>query len=135
VKTHDEAIPAIQDAVQSKGPYQAFMIFMGTAPFEPFDFFDLLGSELKIIVSSSAGYNEFPIDWLTGKKIWFCNTKHAVAEPTADMAIFLTLATIRDTSRAEKNAREGRWRADHAPSTDPAGLVLGILGLGAIGKV
>ena len=39
------------------------------------------------------------------KGIWFCNTKHAVSEPTADMAMFLTLAVTRDTSRSEKSAR------------------------------
>lgn len=108
---------------------------MGTAPFEPFDYFDLLLPDLKIVVSASAGYNEFPMEWMTENKIWFCNTRHAVAEPTADMALFLTLATIRDTSRAEKSARDRKWRNDHAFCQDPTGLVLGIVGLGAIGKV
>jgi lactate dehydrogenase-like 2-hydroxyacid dehydrogenase len=110
---------------------------MGTMPFEPLDadFFGPLVPDLKIIVSASAGYNEFPIEWMTQNGIWFCNTRHAVSEPTADMALFLTLAVVRDTSRAEKSARDGLWRNDHVPSTDPSGLTLGIIGLGAIGKV
>lgn len=110
---------------------------MGTGPFEPFnaELFGPLLPDCKIIVSASAGYNEFPIEWMSENGIWFCNTLHAVSEPTADMAMFLTIAVIRDTSRAEKSARGGRWRSDHVPAADPAGLLLGIIGLGAIGKV
>lgn len=58
-----------------------------------------------------------------------------MSEPTADMTMFLTLAVCRDTTRAEKSVRSGLWRADHVPCTDPSGLTVGILGLGAIGKV
>jgi lactate dehydrogenase-like 2-hydroxyacid dehydrogenase len=110
---------------------------MGTKPYEPFtpEFLAPLLPRCKIVVSASAGYEEFPIDWLTEKGVWFCNTRHSVSEPTADMAMFLTLAVIRDTSRAEKSARAGLWRNDHVPCTDPSGLKLGIIGMGAIGKV
>jgi lactate dehydrogenase-like 2-hydroxyacid dehydrogenase len=133
VSNRAEAIAAITAALKS-GPYQAFIVLMGTVPFEPFDYFPMLLPDVKIIVSASAGYNEFPVDWMTENKIWFCNTRYAVAEPTADMALFLTLATIRDTSRSEKSVREGKWRNDHVPCKDPTDLVLGIVGLGAIGK-
>lgn len=134
VKNRAEAIPALKSAIANSGPYQAFMILMGTAPFEPFDYFEPLLPQCKIIVSASAGYNEFPVDWMTQNGVWFCNTRNAVAEPTADMAVFLTLAVVRDTSRAEKSARAGLWRNDHVPCTDPTGLTMGIIGLGAIGK-
>ena len=110
---------------------------MGTAPFEPFDreLFAPLVPDCKIIVSASAGYNEFPVEWMTENGVWFCNTRNAVSEPTADMALFLTLAVCRDTTRAEKSIRSGLWRNDHVPCTDPSDLVVGIIGLGAIGKV
>jgi phosphoglycerate dehydrogenase-like enzyme len=111
------------------------MILMGTAPFEPFDYFESLLPDCKIVVSASAGYNEFPVDWMTERGIWFCNTKNAIAEPTADMAILLTLAVVRDFIRADKSARAGLWRNDHVTCTDPTGLTLGIIGMGAIGKV
>ena len=51
------------------------------------------------------------------------------------MAMFLTLATVRDTSRAERDMKEKKWRNDYVPAKDPTGLTLGIVGLGAIGKV
>lgn len=71
---------------------------------------------------------------MTRNKIWFCNTVNAVAEATADMAMFLTLAVLRNTTVAEKQARNGSWKANIVPSRDPAGLTLGIVGAGAIGK-
>lgn len=109
---------------------------MGTIPYEPFDE-DLLsdiGPQCRIAVSASAGYNEFDIDWFTRAGIWFCNAVHAVSEATADMAIFLALAVVRNTTVAEKQARAGEWKTGLTPSGDPSGKVLGIVGLGGIGK-
>lgn len=125
--------------IEKDGPIHAFIIRMGTPPYEPFDE-DLLGPLLphcRIIASASAGFNEFPVDWLASKGVWFCNTIDAVAEPTADMAMFLTLAVLRNTTVAEKSARSGSWRAipGIVPAKDPSGLTLGIVGMGAIGKV
>ncbi|KAL5341013.1 hypothetical protein BJX70DRAFT_396390 [Aspergillus crustosus] len=123
--------------IAENGPIDAFIIRMGTPPYEPFDA-DLLSAltpHCKIIVSASAGFNEFDVDWMTSQGIWFCNTVDAVAEATADMAIFLTLAVLRNTSLAERRVRSGLWRsAELVPGRDPTGLTLGIIGLGAIGK-
>jgi lactate dehydrogenase-like 2-hydroxyacid dehydrogenase len=119
------------------GPVDAFIVRMGTPPYEPFDE-GLLGALLphcKIITSASAGFNEFDVDWMTRNGVWFCNTRNAVAEATADMAIFLMLAVLRDTTRAERGARGDTWKTGIVPSRDPAGLTLGIVGMGAIGKV
>ena len=95
--------------IQKNGPVDAFIIRMGTIPYEPFDegLLSSLVPGCKIIVSASAGYNEFDVEWMAREKMWFCNTVDAVAEATADMAIFLTLAALRNTSNAEKSARSG----------------------------
>lgn len=129
----------LREDIQKNGPVDAFIIRMGTPPYEPFDK-DLLGAlvpNCRIIASASAGYNEFDVDWMTSEKITFCNTVDGVAEATADMAMFLTLAVLRNTSQAERAARGGTWRGAPGiiPARDPSGLTLGILGMGAIGKV
>ncbi|KAK9421265.1 putative D-isomer specific 2-hydroxyacid dehydrogenase NAD-binding domain-containing protein [Seiridium unicorne] len=128
----------IPEDIKKNGPIDAFIIRMGTPPYEPFDE-DLLKDLVpgcKIITSASAGFNEFDVDWMASKGMWFCNTVNAVAEATADMAIFLTLATLRNTTNAEKSARSGTWRAgaNLVPAADPSGLTLGIVGMGSIGK-
>jgi len=123
--------------IAKDGPVDAFIVRMGTPAYEPFDE-ELLGAlvpQCKIIASASAGYNEFDVNWMTEKKIWFCNTIDAVAEATADMAMFLILAVLRNSTVAERQARNGTWKQGIVPSKDPAGLALGIVGLGSIGKV
>ncbi|KAJ5216929.1 D-isomer specific 2-hydroxyacid dehydrogenase NAD-binding [Penicillium chermesinum] len=126
--------------IAANGPIDAFIIRMGTPPFEPFDE-GLLGAlvpNCKIIVSASAGYNEFDLQWMNKEGILFCNTLDAVAEATADMALFLILAVLRNTWNAEKSLRNGIWRLSGCdnlvPTRDPSGLTLGIVGMGAIGK-
>lgn len=109
---------------------------MGTIPYEPYDK-HLLGAlvpDCEVIVSASAGYNEFDVPWMTSAGIYFCNTIDAVSEGTADMAIFLILATVRNASVAERQARAGDWKTGLTPSKDPHGKVLGVLGMGSIGK-
>ncbi|KAM0369573.1 hypothetical protein ACHAPK_006214 [Fusarium culmorum] len=108
---------------------------MGRPPYRPFDkIFKLLAPQCKIIASAAAGYDDLAEEWCTEQGIWLCNSVDAVAEATADMAFFLTLAVIRDTYRGERCLREGNWRGPVVPSRDPWGLTLGIVGMGAIGK-
>jgi lactate dehydrogenase-like 2-hydroxyacid dehydrogenase len=122
--------------VKQDGPFQALVIKMGTIPYEPYDE-DLLHSitpDCEIIVSASAGYNEFDVTWMASAGIYFCNTVDAVSEATADMALFLILATVRNTTNAERQARTGEWKTGLTPSQDTHGKALGIVGMGAIGK-
>ncbi|KAL1884449.1 hypothetical protein Plec18167_002037 [Paecilomyces lecythidis] len=134
-----EAIKLLPSFIEQNGPVDAFIIRMGTLDYEPFDQ-ELLGPlvpHCRIIASASAGYNEFDVDWMTSQGIWFTNTVDGVAEATADMAMFLILAVLRNTTVAEKCARSGKWRGvpGLVPARDPTGLTLGIVGMGAIGKV
>lgn len=132
-----ETIAKIPKLIAEKGPIDGFIIRMGTPPYEPFDKGLLSGlvPDCKIITSASAGYNEFDVDWMTKKGIVFCNSVDAVAEATADMAVWLLLSVLRNTSNAERSARVGKWRSNLVPVRDPAGLTLGIVGMGSIGKV
>ncbi|KAL3295201.1 glycerate-and formate-dehydrogenase [Colletotrichum asianum] len=124
-------------ARNSDGPFDAVLIGMGNGGYERFDE-GLLGPllpELKIVASVNAGYSEFDMEWFNKNKIVVTNTVDAVAEPTADIAIFLMLGALRDTSRLEAEIRNGRWRGgSKLPLLDPKGRTLGIVGMGKIGK-
>lgn len=137
--THQEMREKLPEDIEQHGPIDAFIIRMGTPPYEPFseDIFGMMLPSCRIVVSGSAGYNEFPVQWLASQGVYFCNTLDAVAEATADMTIFLILAALRNTTNGEKSARAGTWRsvAGLIPARDPSGLTLGIVGLGSIGKV
>ncbi|KAF4201965.1 hypothetical protein CNMCM8927_000879 [Aspergillus lentulus] len=133
-----EVLEMLPECIRKDGPVDAFVIRMGTPPYEPFDekLLSSLVPDCKIIVSASAGYNEFDIKWMAQKGIWFCNTIDAVAEATADMTIFLILAVLRNTTNAERSVRGGTWKQSPGlvPARDPCGLTLGIVGLGSVGK-
>ncbi|KAI8663140.1 hypothetical protein LRP88_07341 [Fusarium phalaenopsidis] len=129
----------LPELISKGGPIDAFIIRMGTPPYEPFDkdLLEALVPDCRIITSASAGYNEFDIEWMSKSNVIFCNSVDAVAEATADMAMFLTLAVLRNTSNAERIAKSGKWRGEAGvliPARDPTNLTLGIVGMGSIGK-
>ena len=102
----------LPEDIKENGPIDAFIIRMGTPPFEPFDE-DLLkdlAPSCKVIASASAGYNEFDVDWMANEGMIFCNSVDAVSEATADIAIFLILAVLRNSSNGERSANAGTWR-------------------------
>ncbi|KAI9733045.1 MAG: hypothetical protein M1834_003590 [Cirrosporium novae-zelandiae] len=131
-----QTVHDVAERVAWSGPYDALLARLGSSAYSPFDaeFLQPLIPHCKILASSSAGFDKVDVDWLTKNGMWFCNTRGAVSEATADMAMFLILAVLRDTYRAEKNAREGLWRTNLRTSTDPGGKILGIVGMGSIGK-
>ncbi|KAF9891254.1 hypothetical protein FE257_004818 [Aspergillus nanangensis] len=122
--------------VRESGPFDAVIILMGIGPYEPFDeeLLRPLLPQCKIMASASAGYNEFDVEWMTRNGMVFCNSRNAVNEATADMALFMILGILRDTQRLQTSIAEGTWRGGLAPTRDPSGLKLGIIGMGAIGR-
>ncbi|KAH8777109.1 D-3-phosphoglycerate dehydrogenase [Hyaloscypha sp. PMI_1271] len=131
--TRIDTIANLKTRVSHSGPYDALMIHDLDLIIDEEMLTPLLPG-LKVVVSASAGYNEFDVNFMTANGIWFCNARHAVSEATADMAVFLILAVVRDTTRGEKQVRDGRWRGQITPTLDPNGLTLGIIGMGGIGK-
>jgi lactate dehydrogenase-like 2-hydroxyacid dehydrogenase len=135
VSTRAEALEAIPKIVATRGPYQSLVCRLGPQPFEPFDS-ELLGPllpDLRIVVSAQRGFDDFHVDWMTRQGIWFCNTRDAMIESTAEMALFLTMAVIRNTSRAEHSLRSGEWRGRLPLSRDLRSVTLGLVGVGSIG--
>ncbi|CAI7653567.1 unnamed protein product [Penicillium glandicola] len=129
-------VAAVAQAAKDAGPFDAALILMGSGAYERFDaeLFSPLAPHCKIVACVNAGYSEFDLDWFTANQIYVTNTLNAVAEPTADLAIFLILAVLRDTTNKEANVRRGGWRNATSPPKDPNGLTLGIVGMGKIGK-
>lgn len=64
------------------------------------------------------------------------NTPSAVDDATADANMFLILGALRNFNTSMVALRAGNWRGVPNPSLghDPQGKVLGILGMGGIGR-
>ncbi|KAK0620925.1 D-isomer specific 2-hydroxyacid dehydrogenase [Immersiella caudata] len=95
-----------------------------------------LPPSLKFIVHNGAGYDQISIPACSERGIRVSNTPTAVDDATADMAIFLMLGALRNVAPTILSLRRGEWRGKVPPALghDPRGKVLGILGMGGIGK-
>ncbi|KAJ5691232.1 hypothetical protein N7488_011967 [Penicillium malachiteum] len=90
---------------------------------------------LKLICCSGHGYDAADIDALTRKGIWYCNTPDACTEAVANTGLALVLETFRYLSFAQWCARYDWMKSRELglKAVDPAGMLLGIIGMGDIG--
>ncbi|KAK4056795.1 hypothetical protein OIO90_002044 [Microbotryomycetes sp. JL221] len=93
-----------------------------------------LPDKLKFICHNGAGYDQIDVSACTERKIQVSNVPTVVDDATADTALFLLLGTIREFGLAQQNLRQGQFNTGLQLSHDPKGLVLGVLGLGGIGR-
>lgn len=75
------------------------------------------------------------MEYLTGRGTWVANTPNAVRVPTAEWAVAMILDTVKGLNAADRNMRTGRYRDGLGLQNNIYGMTLGIVGLGAIGKV
>ncbi|UKZ73626.1 hypothetical protein TrVFT333_001274 [Trichoderma virens FT-333] len=126
-------LPAL---IAKHGSIDALVVPMGTMTYAPFDqdLLSPLAAGCGIIASFKAGYDEFDVEWITRQGIWLCNTTEAVVESTSNMAMFLILAIVRDTYRAQQTIRSGSWLDHLYPTHHVTGMRIGIIGMGKVGK-
>ncbi|MDI3531511.1 MAG: hypothetical protein PWP60_1361 [Candidatus Atribacteria bacterium] len=94
---------------------------------------DLEGvTQLKLIQRFGAGYENVDCEAAARWGIYVANIPGANADSVADLTIGLIIALLRNIVKADAFLRKGVWR--FWLGRELAGKVLGILGLGAIGK-
>jgi lactate dehydrogenase-like 2-hydroxyacid dehydrogenase len=91
--------------------------------------------KLEIVAGFGVGYDHIDAAWAGQHGIVVTHTPGVLDEDVADIAVALTLAATRRLPQAERHLREGRWPSGAFPLTASLhGRVLGVLGLGRIGK-
>ncbi|CZR59462.1 probable glyoxylate/hydroxypyruvate reductase (D-isomer-specific 2-hydroxy acid dehydrogenase superfamily) [Phialocephala subalpina] len=93
-----------------------------------------LPSSLKYICHNGAGYDNIDIPACTSRGISVSSTPIAVNNATADIAIFLMLGALRRIHIPYSAIRATKWRGASQLGYDPQNKVLGILGMGGIGR-
>lgn len=88
----------------------------------------------SFIAHNGAGYDNIDVDACSARRIAVSSTPGAVDDSTADTAVFLMLGALRQAHEPLAALREGRWKGDARLGHDPRGKVLGILGMGGIGR-
>jgi lactate dehydrogenase-like 2-hydroxyacid dehydrogenase len=90
---------------------------------------------LEIVVSFGVGYDHIDAAAAARRGVIVTNTPGVLDDEVADVAMALTLATVRELPQAERHLRAGRWREAPFPLTATLrGRTMGILGFGRIGK-
>ena len=90
---------------------------------------------LEIVSSFGVGYDHVDAVWAAQHGIVVTHTPGVLDEDVADIALALTLAATRRLPQAERHLRAGLWPSGAYPLTASLnGRVMGILGLGRIGK-
>lgn len=93
--------------------------------------------KLKVISNLAVGYNNIDVQAAAERGIVVTNTPGVLTETTADLAFSLLLASARRITEAERELREGKWKAWSAmqlTGMDVYGATLGIVGMGRIGE-
>lgn len=92
--------------------------------------------KLEIIALCSVGYDKVDIDHARARGIRVTNTPDVLTDDTADLAVGLLYATLRNIATNDRFVRAGRWAAGEKPplARKLTGRRIGILGLGRIGR-
>lgn len=96
-----------------------------------------LPASVRIVTTYSVGLNHIDLAAAKARGIVIAYTPEATTEATADLAMLLLLMACRRATEFQAHLRAGQWGAWTAwkdLGTDPAGKVLGIVGLGRIGR-
>ena len=98
------------------------------------DLFDRLPN-LEIVASFGVGYDHIDAAEAARRGILVTNTPDVLTEDVADIALLLLLSAVRQTPRAERFLRAGKWSGGAFPLTSSLRVrSVGIVGLGRIGK-
>lgn len=95
------------------------------------------GLRTRIIANFGAGFDHVDVEAARGAGIAVTNTPDVVTESTADLAMMLVLMAARRASEGERLLRAGKWEGWHPTQllgTHVSGKVLGVIGMGRIGR-
>jgi phosphoglycerate dehydrogenase-like enzyme len=90
---------------------------------------------IECFVKVGAGFDSIDVGYFTSRGAWVANAPNAVRIPTAEWSVALILATVKGLGIADTSVRQGKWRQGLGLQSNITGMTLGIIGLGAIGKV
>ncbi|MEL6257111.1 MAG: NAD(P)-dependent oxidoreductase [Bacteroidota bacterium] len=96
-----------------------------------------LGNKLKVISNYGVGYDNVDVAYAKEKGIMVSNLPSSTSAPTANMAIGLMLSLMLKISLHDRLLREEKlpkWDLPNSYGSSPGGKLLGIIGMGRIGK-
>jgi len=93
--------------------------------------------KLRVIANFGVGYDNIDVASATARGIWVANTPDVLTDATADLTFALILAVARRVVEGDRLTRSGnfpKWGPMVFLGSEVSGKILGIIGLGRIGK-
>jgi len=99
------------------------------------EFFEPLGKGLKFVTGMGAGYDSVDLGYLDKIGAWYANTPDSVSDGTSTTAVVLIMCCHHFAKQLDINVRQGLWNKGIKACPVVRGFVVGILGMGRIGKM
>ena len=91
-------------------------------------------SRLKLVARPGTGLDNVDVEYAKSKGITVVNSPESLVEAVSEHVTLLMLALSRRLVRADEGTRAGKWEKSSLKGTELKGKVLGIVGLGRIGR-
>ena len=90
--------------------------------------------DLRIIARHGAGTDEIDLEAARSRGLLVTRTPGANARAVAEQAIAMMLLLVKDIPALQRLVAAGEWRGGHMRIRDVAGMRLGLVGMGPIGR-
>jgi D-3-phosphoglycerate dehydrogenase len=90
--------------------------------------------DLRIAAATSTGYDHLDLEAISAAGAWATHCPGYCTEEVAEHAIAFALDLLRGITLLDRSVRAGGWNLEPAPPRRVSGTVLGIVGLGRIGR-
>lgn len=92
------------------------------------------GARLKLIARPGTGLDNIDVDYARSKGVTVVNSPESLVEAVSEHVVLLMLALSRNLVVADLGVRAGKWEKNALVGRELKGKVLGIVGLGRIGR-
>ncbi len=91
-------------------------------------------TKLKLVARQGTGLDNIDVEFAKSKGVTVVNSPESLVEAVSEHVLLLMLAMSRKLVQADQSTRAGRWEKNALVGTELKGKVLGIVGLGRIGR-
>ncbi|HWD65397.1 MAG TPA: NAD(P)-dependent oxidoreductase [Solirubrobacteraceae bacterium] len=90
--------------------------------------------DVRLVAATATGFDHLDLEAIAAAKAWATHCAGYCDDEVADHAIALAVNLLRGVSALDGTARAGRWELEPVLPRRIAGSVLGVVGLGRIGR-
>jgi D-3-phosphoglycerate dehydrogenase / 2-oxoglutarate reductase len=91
-------------------------------------------TKLKLVARPGTGLDNVDVEYAKAKGVAVVNSPESLVEAVAEHVLGLMLAVSRKTVQADAGTKAGKWEKNALVGRELKGKVLGIIGLGRIGR-